>query len=155
MCLQACHLSSRRGNLLRLRMDCRRGQRRFRSLLVEGPHHGAGTRDRIDHMSFAFRGRRGFRKLVIPLNLEVSLILPHDAGVDALPLNFSAALGLSLFLSGWNFSAAFRYAFLISSWVADDAMPAGTVSECCRGARRCPPWCPGGGAARACSIKLT
>lgn len=40
-----------------------------------------------------------------------------------IPLNFSAACGLSLFLSGCHFSAALRYAFLISSCVAVSDMP--------------------------------
>jgi hypothetical protein len=40
-----------------------------------------------------------------------------------LPLNFSDACGLSLFLSGCHFNAIFRYAFLISSCVAVADMP--------------------------------
>ena len=43
----------------------------------------------------------------------------HDGNVRGnVPLNFSAEEGLSLFLSGWCFRAALRYAFLISSCVA-------------------------------------
>ena len=46
---------------------------------------------------------------------------------SALPLNFSAAWG-DLFLSGCHFSAALRYAFLISSWVAVGDIPVDHVS---------------------------
>jgi hypothetical protein len=46
-----------------------------------------------------------------------------------IPLNFSLACGLSLFLSGCHFSAALRYAFLISSCVAESDTPVYNVSE--------------------------
>ena len=35
--------------------------------------------------------------------------------ICCIPLNFSAAFGSFLFLSGWDLSASFLYAFLISS----------------------------------------
>ena len=47
-------------------------------------------------------------------------------GAGVLPLNFSLAAGLSLFLSGCHFSAALRYAFLISSCVAVGDTPKNT-----------------------------
>jgi hypothetical protein len=50
-------------------------------------------------------------------------LLKAGGWVSALPLNFSEACGLSLFLSGCHFSAAFRYAFFISSCVAEDDIP--------------------------------
>ena len=83
------------------------------------PYRRVGDiRDHIDRRLCVSQGRRVFRKLVRLLQIEETILVQSiqlleytNVELADLPLNFSPTLGLSLFLSGWYFSAAFLFPF--------------------------------------------